>query len=322
VNKNKNINRVLIYAIGLPDYLSYFVVNYLNSIARKDNLLTDFILLREFNFKSGFDELIEGDELVFLFRERNNKDFYEKFLKNRPDCVYFYFEDKGKINNILNAIFISINLYSIFLNYENDVEKNNEIIKSLSKLEKSWGYILKSDEIKNQIFYGAKYFLSKRNWKCVGSGVNYISAKYAAISLMSNFKKSCAFDVLENHKHVDVSAEPAVLVFIANIHKSGYQADAFSEIKKMIAHENIPIIVTNIGDNKYDNLNMEINSIPNCGSTIVIPVVKIPVVDSELAFSLNALVVDKFLEQLEILKNDLDFNNVAFVSPSSVLNNL
>ena len=87
-----------------------------------------------------------------------------------------------------------------------------------------------------------KYLLYKRNWKCVGSGVNYIAAKNAAISIIRKFNKSCAFDVLENHKHIDISAESAVIVFIANIWKKGYQADAYSEIEKMVSHENIPII--------------------------------------------------------------------------------
>ena len=86
----------------------------------------------------------------------------------------------------------------------------------------------------------------------MGSGVNYLSARHAATSLVRNFNKSCAFDVLENHKHIDISAESAVIVFIDNIWKKGYQADAYSEIEKMVSHENIPIIITNLGENRYD----------------------------------------------------------------------
>mgnify|MGYP001388946916 CR=1 FL=1 len=106
--------------------------------------------------------------------------------------------------------------------------------------------------------------------ECLGSGVNYISARHAAISLVRNFNKSCAFDVLENHKHIDISAESAVIVFIANIWKKGYQEDAFSEIDKLISHNNIPIIITNSFDNRFDETDMYVIKIPCVAREIVL----------------------------------------------------
>ena len=73
---------------------------------------------------------------------------------------------------------------------------------------------------------------------------------------MRSLKRSCAFDILENHKHIDISAESNIIIFIANIHTQGYQNDAFSEIQKIISHNNVPIIITNLEDNRFSNLRL------------------------------------------------------------------
>ena len=155
-----------------------------------------------------------------------------------------------------------------------------------------------------------------------GKWCEYICAKYAAISLIRNFNKSCAFDVLENHKHIDISAESAVIVFIANIWKKGYQADAYSEIEKMVSHENIPIIITNLGENRYDELEMEIDLGDGKKRIINVPVIKIPKIDEELTFPLNVLLINKMLNQLERLKNNSKFiinNKVPFMNASEMI---
>ena len=103
--------------------------------------------------------------------------------------------------------------------------------------------------------------------------------------------RSCAFDVLENHKHIDISAESSVIVFIPNITKPGYQFDAFSEIEKMISHSNLPIIYTNLNDNRFDKLIMKDINASGKEKIVKIPIIKIPFIEGNLSHSLNLIVI-------------------------------
>ena len=101
-----------------------------------------------------------------------------------------------------------------------------------------------------------------KNVKFLGSGENYDAAIYLSLLSIKKFDKPCAFDVLENHKHIDMSAEPLIINLVSNILDEGYQNDAYSEIEKATAHNNVPIIITNSFDNRFDNMNLEVIKIP------------------------------------------------------------
>ena len=333
--KNYNfqeINRVYIHSAGLTDTISYFIINYLNSIAKKLNITTEFILLRKYDLnKYGMTE--KKSKWVFLFGQDFDKPLYKKLLVKDKSSLQFHFANGKQIallkefqqniisvdpslNIVLSSLFIAINISLIFFRNNKIIhQRKNEIVnKGLDRLSRAWYYLNNSSELEHQLLNATKYFLYKRNWKCLGSGVNYICAKYTAISLIRNFNKSCAFDVLENHKHIDISAESAVIVFIANIWKKGYQADAYSEIEKMVSHENIPIIITNLGEIRYDDMKMETDLGDGKKRIINVPVIKMPKIDEELSFPLNVLLINKMLNQLEILNN-----NVPLINPSEML---
>ena len=48
-----------------------------------------------------------------------------------------------------------------------------------------------------------------------------------------------------------MSAEPNLIVLIANIYDSGYLSDAYAEIDKFNSHNNFTFIVTNNANNKH-----------------------------------------------------------------------
>ena len=110
--------------------------------------------------------------------------------------------------------------------------------------------------------------------------------------------RACAFDVLENHKHIDMSAESAIIVFIANIFKKGYQEDALSEIEKLISHNSLPILVTNIGDTRFDNFSFMRRDRKGLEANFPVPVLKIPTVGSQYSFSINVLLMEMFINSL------------------------
>ena len=336
----KKISRIYLHSAGLTDSISYFIINYLNILAKKLNITTEFIHIRKYNLNK-YNITDKKSKWIFLFGQKYDKSFYKKLLVKDKSSLQLHFANGRResllkkfqqnissvdpsLYNVLSSLFIVITLTLMFFQKSKIIlHRNNEIVnKGLDKLERAWTYLTNSTQVEHQLSYGIKYLLYKRNWKCLGSGVNYISARHAAISLIRNFNKSCAFDVLENHKHIDISAESAVIVFIANIWKKGYQADAYSEIEKMVSHENIPIIITNLGENRYDSMEMEIDLGSGESRIINVPVIKIPNIDEELTFPLNVLLINKMLNQLERLNNNSKFtinNNVPLINPSEML---
>ena len=108
---------------------------------------------------------------------------------------------------------------------------------------------------KKYIIELSKYFKLFNNIKFLGSGINYLAAKKQALNLSKKYNRSIAYDVIENHKHIDISSEALLLVFASNIDRRGFQKDVFSEIEKFDSHNNKLIIFTNIGNNLFDELN-------------------------------------------------------------------
>ena len=104
---------------------------------------------------------------------------------------------------------------------------------------------------------------------------------------------ACAFDILENHKHIDISAESNLIIFIANIRRKGYQSDALSEIQKIISHNNVPVIITSEDDNRFDQLYTY--------NRMRLTVIKIPIVPEILNSYLNMLIINRIMKKL---KND------------------
>ena len=96
-----------------------------------------------------------------------------------------------------------------------------------------------------------KRLKSNNNLKFIGGDANFTAAQYLANKVSKSLNISCAFDSLENHKHIDMSAEPNLIILIANIYDSGYLSDAYAEIDKFNSHNNFPFIVTNNTNNKH-----------------------------------------------------------------------
>ena len=61
-------------------------------------------------------------------------------------------------------------------------------------------------------------------------------------------------DVLENHKHIDMSAESNLIVFANNLNTPGYREDVLSEVSKMIAHKNETLLVVDKGEDYFNVL--------------------------------------------------------------------
>ena len=178
-----------------------------------------------------------------------------------------------------------------------------EVLDNLNSLMTVISYLNKDEGIDSQITYASKLFLTRKNWKAIGSGVNFNLAKYAAKHLIKELDRACAFDVLENHKHIDMSAESAILVFITGIWKHGYQEDALSEIKKMLSHNTLTIVVTEINDNRFDNFSVRISEMNGKIKEVGVPVIKLPKAALNFSYPLNVILLDRISEKLKFFRD-------------------
>jgi hypothetical protein len=95
---------------------------------------------------------------------------------------------------------------------------------------------------------------ARRNVKLLGSGPNRHVADFYANELMRVCKHPLAVDVLENHKHIDMSAEASCLVLIANTSSDRYARDVEAEIDKLLSHNNHVTLICRDGDSRFSAL--------------------------------------------------------------------
>ena len=84
-------------------------------------------------------------------------------------------------------------------------------------------------------------------------------------------KRSIAYDVIENHKHIDISSEALLVVFTSNINRKGFQVDVVSEVEKFLSHDNNVILFTNLENNLYDKFQSNKNEFSK--------IIKLPYID-------------------------------------------
>jgi glucosamine--fructose-6-phosphate aminotransferase (isomerizing) len=112
--------------------------------------------------------------------------------------------------------------------------------------------------------------LSRRSWAVVGNGANRVAASEIRIKLSELCYKSIACDATEDKKHIDLSAEPMILVCAAGLRGSNAD-DVAKEVAIYRAHKAAPIAIVDDGESRFS---AAVDTIP------------VPVVHPDLAFVL------------------------------------
>jgi glucosamine--fructose-6-phosphate aminotransferase (isomerizing) len=90
----------------------------------------------------------------------------------------------------------------------------------------------------------------RRYWAIVGNGPNRIAALELRIKLSELAYRSIAFDVTEDKKHIDLSAEPLIVVCAAGL--SGSTADDVAkEVAIYRAHKAAPVVIATEGEQRF-----------------------------------------------------------------------
>ena len=330
-----NTKEILIAHHNLDESYAYNVVNFINYVLNKFNFKIKARLAHDYDYpklqgESSFNWiLLSGTNAKNVDSRISNIDKENLLIFSYADLLPIFatlnfdevqldLESRKSIWSLTLSIFISNKIISDnheALNIQNDLLKRLrvEFEKNLTSLNNAFLAVSKSSEIKKSIKYASKVYLTRKNWKCIGSGVNYNLSKFASKRLIKEMSRACAFDVLENHKHIDMSAESSIIVFISNIWKHGYQEDAFAEIEKLISHNSLPIIVTNENDNRYDNFSLLIEESFENFSNFSIPIIKLPKIEQQFSFSLNVYLIERLILEMKafIEKNKSSDMNIS-----------
>ena len=115
---------------------------------------------------------------------------------------------------------------------------------------------------------------SRRYWAVVGNGPNRIAAQELRIKMSELCYKSIAFDITEEKKHIDLSAEPLIFVCAAGL-EPAIADDVAKEVAIFRAHKALPLVVANDGERRFD---------------AAVEVMTVPAVHPELDFVLSTMV--------------------------------
>ncbi|HEX7167421.1 MAG TPA: SIS domain-containing protein, partial [Acidimicrobiales bacterium] len=92
---------------------------------------------------------------------------------------------------------------------------------------------------------------ARRYWAIVGNGANRVAAAEVRIKLSELCYKSIASDITEDKKHIDLSAEPLILVCAAGLAPATAD-DVAKEVAIFRAHKAAPVVIASEGETRFD----------------------------------------------------------------------
>ena len=120
-------------------------------------------------------------------------------------------------------------------------ERTNTLLLGLKELPTLMREVLSEQEKISEI--ATELAPAKKYWAIVGNGLNIVDAKEIRIKVSELCYKSIAADFTEDKKHIDLSAEPMILVCAAGLEGS-VAADAAKEVAIYRAHKATTVVNT------------------------------------------------------------------------------
>jgi glucosamine--fructose-6-phosphate aminotransferase (isomerizing) len=131
----------------------------------------------------------------------------------------------------------------------------NELATLPLKMKKILGM---KDEIKES---ASRIAVTKDSWAVVGSGSNKTSADEIRIKLSELCYKTISSDFIEDKKHIDLSAEPLIIICAAGT-RENVLADIIKDTAIFNAHKATPVVITQEGEDRFDLYSESVFKIP------------------------------------------------------------
>ena len=134
----------------------------------------------------------------------------------------------------------------------------NQVNEMMSLPDKMRTILGMKDQIKDSAF---RLAVSKHYWATVGSGSNKASADEIRIKLSELCYKTISSDFIEDKKHIDLSSEPLIIICAAGTRES-VLGDIIKDTAIFHAHKATPIVITTIGEDRFDLYAEDVFKIP------------------------------------------------------------
>ena len=138
-------------------------------------------------------------------------------------------------------------------------ERIAEELRLLERAPEMMGKVLaRKEEIRSAVERLAK---GKRYWAVVGSGPNKAAADEIRIKLSELCYQTISSDVVENKKHIDLSAEPLILVCAAGSPET-VMGDIVKDVAIFKAHKSGVVVFADEGEERFDAIADAVIRIP------------------------------------------------------------
>ncbi len=138
-------------------------------------------------------------------------------------------------------------------------ERIAEELRLLEQAPELMGKVLaRKEEIRSAVERLAK---GKRYWAVVGSGPNKAAADEIRIKLSELCYQTISSDVVENKKHIDLSAEPLILVCAAGSPET-VMGDIVKDVAIFKAHKSGVVVFADEGEERFDAIADAVIRIP------------------------------------------------------------
>ncbi len=138
---------------------------------------------------------------------------------------------------------------------------DSEIATALRHLESAPVLMDRIFENRDIIAQSVKKAAGKRFWAIVGSGPNKAAADEIRIKLSELCYKTISSDIVENKKHIDLSAEPLILV-CASGNPQTVMDDVVKDAAIFKAHKAAVVVFADAGDTRFDSVADAVIPIP------------------------------------------------------------
>ena len=141
------------------------------------------------------------------------------------------------------------------------VRTDHDIAAALRHLESAPRLMDQIFARSDDIAASVKKTTGKRFWAIVGSGPNKAAADEIRIKLSELCYKTISSDIVENKKHIDLSAEPLILVCAAG-NPQAVVEDVVKDVAIFKAHKASVIVFADEGDLRFDAIADAVIAIP------------------------------------------------------------
>jgi len=153
-------------------------------------------------------------------------------------------------------------ILSLFMSRLLGTLSQEDIYREIKQLERAPDLMRRLFDSRDAIRDSAgKLACTKKFWAIVGSGANKVASDEIRIKLSELCYRTISTDVIEDKKHIDLSAEPLILVCAAGSPKV-VQEDIVKDVAIFHAHASSVVVIADEGETRFNGIAHSIIHVP------------------------------------------------------------